>query len=93
MISRNNLSLRSLKLAHRNSWQLQTEHDSESETEHDWKGEYHTLFAKTMKKLKINEKVAKNWKESEEHNTSLKVELSKSFYKSESLRKRKIQFG
>ena len=57
--------------------------DSESETEQDRKAEYYTLFAKTMKMLKMNEKVAISWKESEEHSTSLKAELSN---KSESLR-------
>ena len=31
---------------------------SESETEHDWKAEYQLLFAKSMKMLKMNEKVA-----------------------------------
>eukprot|EP00268_Persea_americana_P007175 TRINITY_DN12647_c0_g1_i6.p1 TRINITY_DN12647_c0_g1~~TRINITY_DN12647_c0_g1_i6.p1 ORF type:complete len:125 (+),score=30.11 TRINITY_DN12647_c0_g1_i6:168-542(+) len=36
-----------------------TDHDdSESEMVHDWQAEYQILFAKTMKMLKINEKVA-----------------------------------
>ena len=29
----------------------------ESETKHDWKAEYQLLFAKSMKMLKMNEKV------------------------------------
>ena len=37
-----------------------TDHDDvESETEHDWQAEYQNLFAKTMKMLKMNDKVAK----------------------------------
>ena len=39
---------------------------SESETEHDWKAEYQLLFAKSMKMVKMNEKVAPAWKECEE---------------------------
>ncbi|XXG73420.1 hypothetical protein AAC387_Pa07g2340 [Persea americana] len=49
--------------------------DNESETVHDWQAEYQILFVKTMKMLKINEKVATSWKESEEQNTFLKAEL------------------
>ena len=48
---------------------------SESETEHDWEAKYQILFAKSMKILKMNEKVATSWKESEEQNTLLKAEL------------------
>ena len=54
---------------------------SESETQHDWEAEYQILFAKSMKMLKMNEKVATGWKESEEHNTSLKGELSEALTK------------
>ena len=52
----------------------QTNHDdSESEKEHGWKKEYQTLFEKTMKMIKLNEKVIINWKDSEEQNSSLKL--------------------
>ena len=39
-----------------------------SETEHDWKAEYQLLFAKSMKMLKMNEKVVTSWIESKEQN-------------------------
>ena len=54
---------------------------SESDTEHDWKAKCQLLFAKSMKILKMNGKVATSWKESEEQNISLKVELSDAFTK------------
>ena len=34
--------------------------DTESDEEPDWKAEYKTLFKKTMKMVKVNEKVAIN---------------------------------
>ena len=64
----------------------ETDHDdNESETEHDWQAEYQTLFAKTMKMLKINEKVANKWKESEEKNSSLKAKLPEALAKIQKL--------
>ena len=58
------------------SSKTETDQDSESEEELDWKAEYETLFKKTMKMVKVNKKVAINWKVSEEKNSSLKVELA-----------------
>ena len=58
------------------SSEIETDHDTESEEEPDWKIEYDTLFKKTMKMVKVNEKVAINWQVSEEQNTSLKAELA-----------------
>ena len=55
--------------------------DSKSETEYEWKAEYHTVFAKTIKMLKMSEKVAKSWNEFEEQNTFLKAKLSEALTK------------
>ena len=63
-----------------------TDHDdSKSKTEHDWQAEYQTLFTKTMKMLKMNEKMANKWKEFEEQNSSLKVELAEALTKVQKL--------
>lgn len=59
-----------------------TDHDdNELEAEHDWNAEYQALFERTMKMLKMNEKVANNWKESKEQDSSLKAELSEALAK------------
>ena len=47
----------------------------------DCKAKYETLFKNTMKMIKMIEKVAKKWKESEEQNSSLKAELVEAFTK------------
>ena len=42
----------------------ETDQDNELEEDPDWKTEYETLFKKTMKMVKVNEKVGINWKTS-----------------------------
>ena len=60
------------------SSEAETDQDTESEGEPDWRAEYEILFKKTMKMVKVNEKVAINWQVSEEQNASLKAELADS---------------
>ena len=67
------------------SFEVETDQDTESDEEPDWKAEYETLFKKTMKMVKVNEKVAINWKVSEEKNSSLKAELAKALAKVQKL--------
>ncbi|XXG89760.1 hypothetical protein AAC387_Pa12g1686 [Persea americana] len=63
----------------------ETDQDTELDEEPDWKAEYETLFKKTMKMVKVNEKVAINWKVSEEKNSSLKAELAEALAKVQKL--------
>ena len=44
------------------SFEIETNQDTQSDEELNWKAEYETLFKKTMKMIKVNEKVAINQK-------------------------------